>query len=244
MKMEIDFGPRLQRIAQHLGAEHLIELGDKENIFWRGCFEKLGPADKDDLRLLMELSQFSISMLLEASLADEEIAKAVFGRLILPAMTFFARTHKGGFAFDPKAKKGYRLAERELEVLKLRALGKSKKEISHELGISIHTIDGALRRVFKKTGSRSTAEAVAKMRQDMLPDPVAVWREGMRTFLETVQGKSDKKHVSTSLVAPCARVLPIGHEKAQRSQSKETRPDRARLLQVAAGRRARSVFRR
>ena len=54
------------------------------------------------------------------------------------------------------------LSEREMEVLSRLAQGRLSKEIADELGISIHTVNTYLRRIYEKLHVHSRAEAVAK----------------------------------------------------------------------------------
>ena len=54
------------------------------------------------------------------------------------------------------------LSEREMEVLSRLARGRLSKEIADELGISIHTVNTYLRRIYEKLHVHSRAEAVAK----------------------------------------------------------------------------------
>jgi len=52
------------------------------------------------------------------------------------------------------------LTERELEVLKMAAQGKSNKEISNELFLSVHTVESHFGNIFSKLGVYSRVEAV------------------------------------------------------------------------------------
>jgi DNA-binding NarL/FixJ family response regulator len=56
------------------------------------------------------------------------------------------------------------LADREREVLDLLAKGFLYKEIADQLGISVHTVNSHLRRIYEKLHVRSRAQAVAKYR--------------------------------------------------------------------------------
>jgi len=56
------------------------------------------------------------------------------------------------------------LAEREREVLDLLSKGFLYKEIADQLGISTHTVNSHIRRIYEKLHVRSRAQAVAKYR--------------------------------------------------------------------------------
>jgi DNA-binding NarL/FixJ family response regulator len=58
----------------------------------------------------------------------------------------------------PRATRGFRLSEREKTVMQAIARGLSSKEISAELGLSIHTIVNHRTRLMKKTGLRGVAQ--------------------------------------------------------------------------------------
>jgi len=59
---------------------------------------------------------------------------------------------------------GVALAEREREVLQLLAQGYLYKEIAERLGISAHTVNSHIRRIYEKLHVRSRGQAVAKYR--------------------------------------------------------------------------------
>lgn len=54
-----------------------------------------------------------------------------------------------------------RLSKRQERVLALIAAGRADKEISQELGISVHTVRSHLERIYREHGLHSRAEAVA-----------------------------------------------------------------------------------
>ena len=58
--------------------------------------------------------------------------------------------------------KEYQLSERELEVLKLAAQGKSNKEIAYQLSLSIRTVKAHLSSIFNKLSVASRTEAIVK----------------------------------------------------------------------------------
>jgi LuxR family transcriptional regulator, maltose regulon positive regulatory protein len=57
------------------------------------------------------------------------------------------------------------LSERELEVLRLVAVGKSNREISRQLFVTVDTIKKHLTHIFGKLGVRSRTQAVALARE-------------------------------------------------------------------------------
>lgn len=56
----------------------------------------------------------------------------------------------------------YHLSEREKSVLTLLVKGRSYKMIAEELGISYHTVDSHMRKIYEKLHVHSNAEAVSK----------------------------------------------------------------------------------
>jgi DNA-binding CsgD family transcriptional regulator len=65
--------------------------------------------------------------------------------------------HYGRAATQPRA----RITRRELQLLILAANGNTNDHIAHHLGISTHTVNGTLRRVYLKLGARDRTNAVA-----------------------------------------------------------------------------------
>jgi DNA-binding CsgD family transcriptional regulator len=60
------------------------------------------------------------------------------------------------------------LSPREKEIMRLIATGATKAAVAESLGISFHTVDNHLRRVYLKTGAHSRTEASVKL---CLDDP-------------------------------------------------------------------------
>jgi len=58
------------------------------------------------------------------------------------------------------ARSSWELSQREMDFLKLMVKGMSNKEIASDLGLSIRTVQGHLRQIFKKLGVSSRTEAV------------------------------------------------------------------------------------
>jgi DNA-binding NarL/FixJ family response regulator len=82
------------------------------------------------------------------SVLHPAIARKVIDRFILPA-----ERRSEGNALD-------QLTERELDVLRLAGKGMSNREISHELAISVRTVQTHLSNIFAKMGVGSRTEAV------------------------------------------------------------------------------------
>jgi LuxR family maltose regulon positive regulatory protein len=57
------------------------------------------------------------------------------------------------------------LSERELEVLTLIAVGKSNRQIASELFVSVGTVKTHLNNLYRKLGSHSRTQAVARARE-------------------------------------------------------------------------------
>lgn len=75
------------------------------------------------------------------------------------------------------------LSEREMELLRLMVRGLSNKEIASSLGVSIRTVQGHLRQIFKKLGVGSRTEAV-----------VYALKEGMVTLDDVPRGDPAGRH--------------------------------------------------
>lgn len=62
----------------------------------------------------------------------------------------------------------YALAPREKEILQLIVAGKTNKELAYEVGLSIHTVDTYLRRIYSKLEVNNRSGAVAKAMRNKL----------------------------------------------------------------------------
>lgn len=78
-------------------------------------------------------------------------------------VSFFHRGTDTATAVPPDPEMNV-LAEREREVLDLLSKGFLYKEIADQLGISTHTVNSHIRRIYEKLHVRSRAQAVAKYR--------------------------------------------------------------------------------
>jgi DNA-binding NarL/FixJ family response regulator len=58
------------------------------------------------------------------------------------------------------------LSEREREVLRLLADGLVKKEVANQMGISLHTVDNYVRRIYAKLHVNTLGGAVARAIRD------------------------------------------------------------------------------
>ncbi|MGY0065170.1 LuxR C-terminal-related transcriptional regulator (plasmid) [Streptomyces sp. LZ34] len=83
--------------------------------------------------------------------------------------------HYGRATNHPRA----RITRRELQLLVLAANGNTNEHIAHFLGISTHTVNGTLRRLYLKLGARDRANAVAiaLVRGLLVPSDIAGVRD-------------------------------------------------------------------
>ena len=71
---------------------------------------------------------------------------------------------------NPAALKALGVSERELEVLRALAAGRSNKEIAMDLGVSPNTVKSHVARLFDKLGARRRVELVNRARElSLLP---------------------------------------------------------------------------
>ena len=66
--------------------------------------------------------------------------------------------------YDPESG----LSKREFQILELMATGKSNKEISEELFVSIHTVKSHASNLFEKLEVKSRTQAIAKAKTDKI----------------------------------------------------------------------------
>ena len=106
-------------------------------------------------------THYNYGLLLRATgndvLADKHIRTAYE---LAPAGWFDALdTH--GMRGEPDWRSDHGLTQRELEVLRLIALGRSNKEVAEELVISLRTVAHHVTSILTKTGSSNRTEAAA-----------------------------------------------------------------------------------
>ncbi len=68
-------------------------------------------------------------------------------------------------SFRKKPERTEELTSREEEILQLLAKGLLSKEIAHQLGISVETVNSHLKHIYEKLHVRSRTEAVIKYLQ-------------------------------------------------------------------------------
>jgi NarL family two-component system response regulator LiaR len=120
----------------------------------------------DDDRYVLGLLEAGAAGYLLKSASGQEVIHAIravhAGESVLhPAVTarLLARAARSpGRAISPRT--GELLTERELDVLRLAAKGKSNKEIAKDLALSLPTVKAHLANMFNKMGAASRTEAV------------------------------------------------------------------------------------
>lgn len=79
-----------------------------------------------------------------------------------PINPMIARRVLGMFSKMVPRKSDYGLSSRERQVLELVVEGLLKKEIAHKLELSVHTVNGNLRRIYEKLHVNTRRGAVTK----------------------------------------------------------------------------------
>lgn len=103
--------------------------------------------------LLKDASSHEIVDAVRSVHAGESVLHPVIARKVIQRLN-------PSSARPAEAKPETELSEREMQVLKLAARGKSNKDISDELFISIRTVQGHLNSIFNKLGVGSRTEAI------------------------------------------------------------------------------------
>jgi DNA-binding CsgD family transcriptional regulator len=78
-----------------------------------------------------------------------------------PLLDVVTETERAVRGRDGRTQRPDRLTQRELEVLRAVAAGRSNKEIARELFLSVHTVERHVANVYRKIGARNRAEAAA-----------------------------------------------------------------------------------
>ena len=118
---------------------------------------------EDDDKLFRAICAGANGYLLKTQ-SSQEILQSVRDALDggSPISPRIARRMLGMFAKMAPRKSDYGLSERERVVLELVVEGLLKKEIAQKMELSIHTVDGHLRRIYEKLHVNSRSGAVRK----------------------------------------------------------------------------------
>ncbi len=124
---------------------------------------------EDDAKLFDAICAGANGYLLKTQSSDE-ILRAVDEALKggAPISPRLARRMLERFASLVPRKQDYGLSAREREVLQLVVDGLLKKEIAQQMGLSIHTVDSYLRRIYEKMHVQSRSGAVTKALRERL----------------------------------------------------------------------------
>lgn len=81
------------------------------------------------------------------------------------ARLFRPRTEMGRFEPNTRAQASLGITEREYEVLRLLASGRSNKEIANQLALSLNTVKTHIARLYEKLEAARRTEAILRARQ-------------------------------------------------------------------------------
>jgi DNA-binding NarL/FixJ family response regulator len=103
----------------------------------------------------------------------DEIVKAIRdvhqgGSPMTPSIAAKVLARFRGLEGAPGTRVDHHLSDREKDVLGLLVKGKSYKMIADDLGISYHTVDSHIRKIYEKLHVSSSTEAVSKALKDRL----------------------------------------------------------------------------
>ena len=123
----------------------------------------------DDDKIFRAICAGAAGYLLKTA-SPEEITAAIRGVIGggAPMNGRIARRVLEMFSQFGRPTKDYDLSEREIEILNHLTTGQLKKEIAQALGLSIHTIDSHLRKIYIKLEVNTRSEAVAKALKEKL----------------------------------------------------------------------------
>jgi two-component system, NarL family, nitrate/nitrite response regulator NarL len=123
-------------------------------------------AEDSEAALLDAIDVGATAYLMKAATADqilEAVRRAASGEVLIPSALFakaIARQRKDALANHDRQKLVAEFTPRELEVLRLLAVGLDTAEMAERLGIASHTIEWHVRHIIEKLGAHSKLQAV------------------------------------------------------------------------------------
>jgi DNA-binding NarL/FixJ family response regulator len=123
-------------------------------------------AEDSETALLDAIDVGATAYLMKAATADqilEAVRKAATGEVLIPSALFakaIARQQKHALANHDRDKLVAEFTPRELDVLRLLAVGLDTIDMSARLGIASHTIEWHVRHIIEKLGAHSKLQAV------------------------------------------------------------------------------------
>ncbi|HEY3639119.1 MAG TPA: LuxR C-terminal-related transcriptional regulator [Rhizomicrobium sp.] len=93
------------------------------------------------------------------------IASAFLALGVFIGLKAMGNRRPAAFDGNPQAQAALRISQRELEVLKEIAAGRSTKEIAAELKVSPNTVKTHTARLFEKLGAKRRTDAIARARE-------------------------------------------------------------------------------
>jgi two-component system nitrate/nitrite response regulator NarL len=123
-------------------------------------------AEDSETALLDAIDVGATAYLMKAATADqilEAVRRAGRGEVLIPSALFakaIARQQKQSLANHEQEKLAAEFTPRELDVLRLLAVGLDTTDMSNRLGIASHTVEWHVRHIIEKLGAHSKLQAV------------------------------------------------------------------------------------
>jgi DNA-binding NarL/FixJ family response regulator len=123
-------------------------------------------AEDSETALLDAIDVGATAYLMKAATADqilEAVRRAARGEVLIPSALFakaIARQQKHALANHDREKLTAEFTPRELDVLRLLAVGLDTTDMSNRLGIASHTVEWHVRHIIEKLGAHSKLQAV------------------------------------------------------------------------------------
>jgi DNA-binding NarL/FixJ family response regulator len=123
-------------------------------------------AEDSETALLDAIDVGATAYLMKAATADqilEAVRRAARGEVLIPSALFakaIARQQKQALANHDRERLTAEFTPRELDVLRLLAVGLDTTDMSNRLGIASHTVEWHVRHIIEKLGAHSKLQAV------------------------------------------------------------------------------------
>jgi DNA-binding CsgD family transcriptional regulator len=160
------FGNRLR--DEHCAFYQMVQMGEAPESFELDLLDSANNKTRVAVSVVVVIAQtaaLSSFVYLMTPLRRRRRADEAIDRLLAQGRS---EVRAAGSGFEKEEGDDLLLTRRQLEVLRLLAVGRSSREIAAELSISVHTVRSHVQRAFKTLGVSNRIEAVTTAQKNRL----------------------------------------------------------------------------